>query len=272
VVVGSGGVKCAAALGLWSVLQREGIEVTHLVGASGGSIYAAIVALGWDRDFAQRTTARLWTTDLVAGYPARLRATLTGKSRFTERSGLIDDQLVRSALHKVFEDRTFEDLERPLYIVSTDLHSGKPVVHTSGVLLDVIMASIAIPLLFPPQELDGRLLVDGAVSNPLPVDIAIREGGEIVLAMGFEMDTRPRLRSYSAVTSHFSSLYMNNILRASYAFASLAHHGEVIPIFPQFEHQITTFDSTHLAHVIDAGAAAAEEQLPYLRRLLARGE
>jgi NTE family protein len=58
-----------------------------------------------------------------------------------------------------------------------------------------IRASIAIPLLFPPQQIGERLLVDGAVSNPLPVDVAIREGAEIVLAMGFEVPTRSRMRS-----------------------------------------------------------------------------
>jgi NTE family protein len=133
---------------------------------------------------------------------------------------------------------------------------------------DAIRASIAIPQLFPPQDLDGRLLVDGAVSNPLPVDVAIKEGGEIVLAMGFEVPIRARMRSYAAVTAHFNSVYQNNLLRVTFAFSNLAHHGELIPILPQFEHPIGTFDSDQVPYIIEAGISTTEEAMPYLRRLL----
>jgi len=268
IVVGSGGIKCAAALGLWQVLQREGIEVSMAVGSSGGSIYAACMALGYDTATAEALTVDLWTPDLMSGYTSQLRAVQSGSSRFTERSGLADAQRLANRLEKGFGSQSFADTRLPLHIVSTDLYSGQPVVHTAGRLVDAIRASIAIPQLFPPLELDGRLLVDGAVSNPLPVDVAIREGSEIVLAMGFEVPTRSHMRSYASVTAHFNSVYQNNILRTTLAFANLAHHGELIPILPQFEHPIGTFDSDKVPDIIRAGVSAAEESLPYIRRLL----
>ena len=187
IVVGSGGIKCAASLGLWQVLQREDIEISMAIGSSGGSIYAAMMALGYDAATAEAKTIDLWTPDLMSGYTSQLRAVQSGASRFTERSGLADGERLIRRLHEAFEDRTFADARFPLYIVSTDLYSGEPVVHDTGRVVDAIRASIAIPQLFPPQELGERLLVDGAVSNPLPVDVAIKEGGEIVLAMGFEV-------------------------------------------------------------------------------------
>ena len=171
-------------------------------------------------------------------------------------------------LGKAFGGQTFADTRLPLYIVSTDLYSGEQVIHTSGRVVDAIRASVAIPQLFPPQELGNRLLVDGAVSNPLPVDVAIKEGGEIVLAMGFEVPARSRMRSYASVTAHFNSIYQNNILRATFAFANLAHHGELIPILPQFEHPIGTIDSDKLADLVQAGVLATEASLPYILRLL----
>ena len=268
IVVGSGGMKCASALGLWQVLQREGIEVSMAVGSSGGSIYAAFMALGHDAATAEALTVDLWTPDMMSGYTSRLRAVQSGKSRFTERSGLADGQRLTNRLEKGFGGQTFADTRLPLYIVSTDLYSGEPVIHASGRVVDAIRASIAVPQLFPPQELGGKLLVDGAVSNPLPVDVAIREGGEIVLAMGCEVPTRSRMRSYASVTAHFNSVYQNNILRATFAFANLAHHGELIPILPQFEHPIGTFDSDKVPDVIQAGVSATEASLPYIRRLL----
>jgi NTE family protein len=260
-------VKCAAALGLWSVLQREGIAIAMAVGSSGGSIYAALIALGYDLELAEAMTRNLWTTDLMAGYASNLRAAMSGKSRFTERSGLIDDRPALDRLQAAFGNRTFADTNLPLYIVSTDLYTGQPVVHSTGSILDAVRASIAIPMIFPPWPMGERLLVDGAVSNPLPVDIAIREGAEIIVAMGFELPTRSRMRSYTAVTAHLNSIYMNNILRSTFAFASLAHHEEVITILPDFEEPIGTFDGHQVGHIIEAGTRAAEEQVAYLRRL-----
>jgi NTE family protein len=162
-VIGSGGLKCAAALGLWQVFQREGIELSMVVGSSGGSIYAALIALGEDPLRAAAATAEFWTSDLMAGYTSNLRAALTGQTRFTEHSGLIDEQRVYDRLGRVFGDRAFADCQLPLFLVSTDLYSGESVIHTSGRILNAVLASIAIPLIFPPWQDEERLLVDGAV-------------------------------------------------------------------------------------------------------------
>jgi NTE family protein len=269
-VIGSGGVKCAAAIGLWQVLQREGIEIDLAVGCSGGSMYAAMLALGHDIEFVQAMTLNFWTEDLMAGYTSNLKAATSGAVRFDERSGLVDDQPVMIRLQKAFGDQTFADTRIPLFIASTDFYSGENVVHSSGLLVDAIRASIAVPTIFPPWEIDGRLLIDGAASNPLPVDVAIREGGQVILAMGFTLATRSRMRSMTAVNAHLNALYMNNLLQAQYAFHNLAHHGEIILIMPEFEKRISTFDAHQLPAIIAEGSRAAESQLPYLRRLLRR--
>jgi NTE family protein len=206
----------------------------------------------------------------MQGYPARLRAALSGESRFTERSGLIDPEPTYRALTKALGDRTFADTHIPLYIVSTDLYSGERVILNSGKLVDAIMGSIAVPMLYPPHQVGTRLLVDGAVSDPLPVDVAIREGAEAILAMGFEMPLRSRMRSYTAVASHFNSIYMNHILRTTFAFSNLAHHSEVIPVLPEFEGPTGTYDAGQIADLVEAGAHATEEVLPHLRQVLAR--
>src|SRR5690606_29972122 len=64
-VIGSGSVQCAAALGLWKVLQREGIGIDMLVGCSGGSLYASVMALGHDLQTCERLTRELWTPELT---------------------------------------------------------------------------------------------------------------------------------------------------------------------------------------------------------------
>lgn len=267
-VIGSGGMKCAAALGLWKVFQREGISVSMAVGASGGSMYAAAIALGDDWATATRKTVNLWTSDLMDGYTSNLRAALSGETRFTERSGLIDGDAIVQRLRSAFGDQTFAEARIPLYIVSTDLYSGEAVVHSSGSIVDAIRASISIPMIFPPWPIGDRLLVDGAVSDPLPVDVAIKEGADVIVAMGFELPTRARMRSYAAVTAHFNSLYMNNILKSAFAFHNLAHHAEVVTILPELDRPISSFDADQVPFVIEQGERATQEQLPYLRRLL----
>lgn len=267
-VIGSGGIKCAAALGLLKVFQREGIQISMAVGSSGGSIYAAAVALGDDADAAEQKTVNLWTSDLAEGYTSKLRAALSGESRFTERSGLADDAAMYARLQGAFGDRAFADTRIPLHVVASDVYTGETVVLTQGKIVDAVRASIAIPLVWPPWEIDGRLLVDGAVSDPLPVDVAIKAGADIIVAMGFELPTRTRMRSYTAVTAHFNSLYMNNILRSSFAFHNLAHHAEVIHLLPEFEKPIGAFDAHLIPYAIERGLIAAEAQLPYIRRLL----
>ncbi len=89
---------------------------------------------------------------------------------------------------------------------------------TEGRLVDATRASSAIPMVFPPVTVGDKLLVDGAVSNPLPIDVAIKEGSDVIVAVGFELPMRKRMNSYIAVTAHLNALYMNNILKSSFAF------------------------------------------------------
>ncbi len=268
IVIGSGGVLCAASLGLSKALRRESLAPGMAVGCSGGSIYAAMIALGMDPDEAQQLTLNLFTSDVFEGYTSNLRSALTGETRFNETSSLIDDRIMYERLNRVFEEKTFDDTVFPLYIVATDLYTGERVVITSGKILDAIRASIAIPMIFSPWKIGGQLLVDGAVCDPLPIDVAIQQGSDVIAAIGFEMPTRKRMNSYTAVTTHFNSLYMNNILKSTFAFYNAVHHAEIIPILPSFEKPVGTFETQQIPYIIAQGEKAAEEHIPYIKQLL----
>src|SRR5919106_1088907 len=101
IVIGSGGVLCAASLGLSKAFQREGITPGMAVGCSGGSIYAATIALGMDLDEAQRLTLNLFTSDVFEGYTSNLKSALSGETRFTKSSSLIDDKIMFERLKSV---------------------------------------------------------------------------------------------------------------------------------------------------------------------------
>lgn len=268
IVIGSGSILCAASLGLIKALKHEGIEPTLAVGCSGGSLYAVAIALGMDAETSLALTYDLYKNDIVDGYASNLRAAMSGETRFTESSGLVDDKIMLERLRSAFGEKTFEDTIMPLYIVATELYSGEAVILSSGSLVDATRASSAIPMIFPPVKVGDKLLVDGAVSNPLPIDVAIKEGSDVIIAMGFELPMRKRMNSYTAVAAHLNSLYMNNILKSTFAFYNAAASAEIIPILPVFDRQIGGFDHHQLPYIIEQGERATEEHLPYLRKLL----
>jgi NTE family protein len=271
VVIGAGSVKCAAALGMQRALQREGIGVDMLVGCSGGAMYAAVAALGWSVEEATQTTMRLWTREVTGrrNRLATLQAIMPRLFRFKETFGMRDDRLVLERLQAAFGDLTFADTRIPLYVTATDFRDGEQVVLSAGSLRDAIRASIAIPFVLPPVQIDGRLLVDGYLSDPLPVNVAMREGADVILALGFEAPYQRKISTPARFAFQLSSIMTNNLLRSRFAFHTASHHSELIAIVPAFKHHIGLFATEQIPYVIEEGERAMEQHLPYLRRLLA---
>jgi NTE family protein len=270
-VIGAGSVKCAAALGLWKVLKREGIALDLVVGCSGGSIYAACMALGYDAEEVEAMTLGMWNRDVTKrrDYASMLGAFLPKLFRFRGHFGMVHGEPVLAALKKGYGDRTFAETVMPLFVVATELATGQQATLDSGRIVDAVRASIAIPYIWEPWEVNGKLMLDGCLSDPLPVDVAIKEGADVILAMGFESPYPRRIRSATSYAFHVNSIYTNNLFRANYSFHNLAHHAEILPIVPEFGEPVNLFDTHKFAHVIACGARAAEEQLPYLKQLLA---
>ena len=269
-VIGSGSVKCAAALGLWKVLERAGIKLDMLVGCSGGSIYAAVMALGYDVATCERLTRELWTPGITRRRDTRsiLSALFPGLFGFKGSFGMISDEPLRRALEQPFGGYQFADAKVPLHIVATDLADGQKVVLNQGNVADAVRASISIPYIWKPWCIDGRWLLDGCLNDPLPVDVAIREGADIILAMGFESPYPRRIRSAMRYAFQVNSIYTNNLLRANYSFHNLAHHAEIVPILPDFGREIRLFDTDQFPHVIECGERAMEEELDHIRQEL----
>lgn len=182
---------------------------------------------------------------------------------------MLDDTAVNAVTYGVYAGKTFADTLIPLHIVATDLMSGARVVLSDGLMGDAIRASIAIPLVLPPKRLGGRVLIDGGASDPLPISVAMAEGCDLILAMGFEAPYSPRIGSLMNLIDETSHIIINNLLRMSFSFYSLEHHSEIISILPTFEHPINIADSKEIPYIIERGERATEEQVPYLRKLLA---
>ena len=144
-VIGSGGIKCAAAVGLWRVLQEENIPVDHIVGCSGGSMYGTLIADNAKVGDMEAWSRVLWTSDIMQGYTENLKASKDGTLRFNERSGLVDDSALNKKLENVFGKLSFSDLQLPLKIVATDMLNGEKVILSEGNLFEAIRASVSMP-------------------------------------------------------------------------------------------------------------------------------
>jgi NTE family protein len=269
-VVGAGSVKCAAAIGLWKVLAREGIEVDMVVGCSGGSIYAGVMALGYDVDECERLTRELWTPAVTRRRDIRsmLGAAFPRLFGFDGHFGMVHGDPLLAALDPPFGGRTFEEATIPLHIVATDLATGERVVLSEGSVRDAVRASIAIPYVWQPWRIGDRWLLDGCLSDPLPVDVAMREGADVILAMGFESPYPRRIRSATRYAFQINSIYTNNLLRANFSFHNLAHHTEIITVLPDFERRVGLFDTDQIPYVIGEGERAMEAHVDYLHRVI----
>jgi predicted acylesterase/phospholipase RssA/CRP-like cAMP-binding protein len=167
----SGGSKTVAHLGVIRALQDADLPVDAIAGSSGGAVIAAAVALGFS---AERRLRHL-----------REVAELLGVRRWDfnvpPRTGVMKGRRLRDAIDEMFEGRTFADTHIPLYVVATDLATGSEVVLDSGPLADAVRASLGIPGAFDPWPVDGRLLVDGAIVNPMPASVLRDRGVPVVV-------------------------------------------------------------------------------------------
>jgi NTE family protein len=270
-VIGSGSVKCAAALGLQNVLRREGIGIDMVVGCSAGAMYAALIAAGHDVEAASSMTQQLWTRDLTSQRDrlALLRVAFPRIFGFDATFGMRKDGPVLDRLRKAFGEMRIEEAKIPLFITATDLANGDQVILSSGSVVDAVRASISIPYIFSPYRIGERLLIDGFMSDPLPVNVAMLEGADVIIAMGFESPYQGKLNSVGRFSFQLSSIMTNNLLKSRFAFHNLTHHSEVILIVPKFERRVHLFDTGKIPYIIEVGEQPAEEQIPYLRRLLA---
>lgn len=269
-VIGAGNARCAAALGALRVLRQENISIDLVVGGSGGALYAAAVALGWTPATTASLTRAFWTPDLTGrrNNRALLQALIPGRSTFDGRFGLRDDALLCRRLQEIFGSRTFADTAIPLFITATDFLTGEQVVLNSGPLTTALRASMALPFVFAPQPVDGRLLADAYLSDPLPGNVAIREGAGVIIAVGFESPQQHKLNSPLRYAFQLSSIMTNSMFRARVAFQTLAHHADILLLAPRFRRRIDPFGGRQLPAIVAAGEEAMAAQLPSLQALL----
>ena len=157
-VLGGGGARGYAHLGLLKAVEELGIEFDVVGGTSMGAYVGALMVTGHDFESAL----------------GNVRETFVGNNYLNDyvvpRVALISGKKFLRRLEEVFGDQCIEDLDTTFYCVSTNLSAGEVVVHRSGLLRDWLAASMAVPGIAPPLLWQGDLICDGGVMNSLPID------------------------------------------------------------------------------------------------------
>jgi NTE family protein len=156
-ILGSGGARGLAHIGVIKELERRQCEITEIIGCSMGALIGGFYCAG-KLDAYEKWVCNLDKWDVFRFLDISL----------TNRDGIMKGDLIFETLRELTGDKKIEDLPIPFTAVATDIGKRQEVWLDSGDLFDAIRASIAVPGVFTPKRLNGRMLVDGGLLNPLP--------------------------------------------------------------------------------------------------------
>jgi len=238
-----------AHLGVLRVLREAGIPIDCVAGTSVGALIAVGYCAGASLDAMADVGAATSFTDFGRWTPSWL--------------GLATNQRMEKYLARYTPVKTFEELKTPLAIATTDINAGVSVFYSHGAIAPPLRASCAYPGLFVPIQFEGRTLVDGFLTAPVPVEGTLLLGADVVIAVYLEAGTVEQPRTFTDVLSRAFNIVQRH------SDLSWRTQADVI-----IEPDVKTFvwdDFSKTPEMIAAGEAAALAALPQIRAVL-RGE
>jgi NTE family protein len=277
VVLGGGGSRGIAHIGVLQVLEREQVPIDLVVGTSMGGIVGALFALGVTPQELADQLHEVRDTSII---------------HVKRWSSTARQRMLRELLADPLAGKTFADLKIPAVLTAVDMVTGREVALKEGPLLPAVLATAALPAVFPPVAIDGMLLADGGVIDSLAVPMAYENGAERVIAVDVEPDldeANPWVDPLSAVMGFdlpfgiFNATEADDVpsvLAAAWRAMRvqithihrerLAAHPPDVLLRPDVHHY-GSLDFTDLQGPLEAGISEAEAKLPDIRALLARG-
>ena len=282
-VLSGGGARGAAHVGVLKVLEEMRVPVDCIAGTSMGSIVGGAYATGMPVADMEREISAITTNDLFVERPPRQDLSMrrkrddrsilmgaevgVGKAGVELPKGLVSGIQLEAVLRRLVRTpgwRAFDALPIPFRAVATDLESGTPVVIAEGEVAHAMRASMSVPGAVAPVERGDKILVDGGLTDNLPVDVARAMRADIVIAvnLGTPLLKRDGLGSALGVTSQMINILTEQNVRAS--LASL--RPEDILIEPELG-DFSASDFDDLAKTLPIGEAAARKVAARLAKL-----
>lgn len=228
VVLSGGGAKGLAHIGVLKVLEEEGIEISYIGGTSMGAIIGGLYASGYSaneldsifnivdsdallRDFTPRSSKNFFEkrNDEIYAITLPFKNFRLGFPTAVSK-GLYNYSLVNRLTNHVRHIRDFDDLPIPFVCIATDIECGEEVILNKGILPDAILASGAFPSLYYPVEIDGKLLIDGGITNNYPVEEVRKMGADIIIGVDVQdgLKTRDEIRGATGVLVQINNYQM----------------------------------------------------------------
>lgn len=247
--LGSGGARGFAHLGVIKILRDEGIPIDLIAGSSMGALVASFYGAGLDVE-------RLYKLSRVFKRKYYLDFTVP-------KMGFIAGKRVKELIRIFTHGKRIEELDIPIGIVATDLVSGEKVVFKEGPVADAVRASIAIPGIFVPERLDGRLFVDGGVVDRVPVSVAKEMGADIVIAVDVS-----KVKMNAEVTSIFDVIMQSIDIMQMELVANREVASDVM-IRPNVE-MYNSKAFTNIEEIIAIGEEEAKKHIDKIRQSIER--
>ncbi len=270
VVLGGGGLRGLAHIGALKALHRFGLIPDEYVGASVGSLIAAMAAGGMKPEEIEEVALTLRPEDILDYQWLRL---LWRRAR---ARSLCRGKALHDFVRRVLPEDRFDRLLLPLYVTSVELDSAQEVIWGMPGFRDVpvhdcVVASCSIPGIYPPKRINQYSFVDGSLVDTLPVKVAVYNKADLILAVYLEpAEPRPRgaeQKGIAAILQQSQSILSRTLARHNLHFFEKA---PIILVQPRVgDHGMFEFQNT--AEMIDAGEAATEAALrdhPLTRNLL----
>jgi NTE family protein len=227
-VLSGGGARGAAHIGIIKVLQRLHVPIDCIAGTSMGSIVGGLYAAGMGPDEMEKAITGIDWPDVFSDSPPREYRSFRRKrdddlflvqakpglkdGKIALPKGAIQGQkltiILRQLSMPAAEIRDFDRLRVPFRAVATDIGTGEPVVLSHGDLALAMRASMSIPTAFAPVDMDGKVLVDGFVSNNLPIDVARKLCGNRIIAVDIAtpLESGEKLGSFVSILGQLTGI------------------------------------------------------------------
>jgi NTE family protein len=252
-VFAGGGSLGAIEAGMLRELIASGVRPDFLVGASAGAINSVFFAYqphsagSLRLEFLWRGIRR---EQILPWSFLSLLGAFRGRGTHLVSSGKL-----RELLYEHYGSRKLEDADLPVHVVATEMRTGNEVVISSGSAVEAVLASTAIPGVFPPVALGGNMLIDGGVANNTPISTAIRLGATRVIVLSTGFTCAERRQPKGALEHAMSAL---NLLVARQLVSDLerwASHAAIAVVAPLCPLDVSPYDYSQCGLLIDRAAA-----------------
>jgi NTE family protein len=284
-VLSGGAARGLAHIGVLKALEEQGIKIDAIAGTSMGAVVGGLYASGYKIDELEKLALNIDWQQALSDAPPREDVPFRRKQddrdflvkqKLSFRDdgslglplGVIQGQnlslLLESLLAHTSDTRDFDKLPIPFRAVTTDIANGEKVVFRKGHLPQVIRASMSIPAVFAPVELDGRLLVDGGMTDNIPLDVAREMGVDVAIVVDIGTPLRNRKQLVTVVDVLNQSITLMTRRNSEEQLAAL-HKDDVLIQPPLASFGVTDFGRAE--EMIDAGYRATQALNLRLARL-----